>query len=79
MWFSDVLLVIDPRNADKNSASDIAAALVAAGASSIEIDESGATVSATMPTTDLSLLQHIDGVSYVRPVHSYFAAERQSA
>ena len=76
MWVSEVLLVIDPRNADRNTADDIAAALHSAGAHAIEIDESGQTVSATMPTSDMSLLQHIAGVSYVRPVHSYFASSQ---
>jgi hypothetical protein len=76
MWISEVLLVIDPRNADKNTATDIAAALSSAGAHDVEVGDGGSTVSVTMPTSELSLLQHIDGVSYVRPVHHYFATAR---
>jgi hypothetical protein len=79
MWFSEVLLVVNPRNADQNTATDIAAALLSVGATDIEVDDSCSTVSATLPTADLSLLQHIAGVSYVRPVHNYYSAERATA
>ena len=48
MWMSEVIIVVDPRNADRNSLNEIAAALVDAGGCVLEIDEGRGVLTVTV-------------------------------
>ncbi len=72
MWMSNVLIVVDRNNPDRNSIADLAAAVREAGASIIEVDEHNLVIEADMPTHEVVVVAAMDGVSYVRSVFSYF-------
>ncbi len=72
MWMSNVLIVVDRNNPDRNSITDLAAAVREAGASIIEVDEHNLVIEADMPTHEVVVVAAMAGVSYVRSVFSYF-------
>jgi hypothetical protein len=74
MWMSNVLIVIDRNNADKNSIADIVAALGEIDGQLIGIDEQNHVIEAAVPAHELATVKAIDGVCYVRSVFSYFSA-----
>jgi hypothetical protein len=76
MWMCETCIVIDRRNADGNSLSDLVAALKHAGASIEEIDEERHVIYALVSASDLATIRLMDGVSYVRVVHHYHADRR---
>jgi seryl-tRNA(Sec) selenium transferase len=72
MWMSNVLIVVDRNNPDRNSITDLASAVKEAGASIIEVDEHNLVIEADMPTHEVVVVAAMDGVAYVRSVFSYF-------
>lgn len=72
MWMSNILIVVDRNNPDRNSITDLAAAVKEAGASIIDVDEHNLVIEADMPTHEVVVVAAMDGVSYVRSVFSYF-------
>lgn len=73
MWMCHALILIDPRNDDRNSAHDIADALRFMGCDVDSIDEDRHLIEACFPSHELATIQAMDGVSYVRNVHHYHA------
>jgi hypothetical protein len=72
MWMSNVLIVIDRNNPDRNSLTDLAAAVKETGADVINLDEEQLVIEADMPTHEVVVVAAMDGVAYVRNVFSYF-------
>jgi seryl-tRNA(Sec) selenium transferase len=72
MWMSNVLIVVDRNNPDRNSLTDLAAAVGETGANIINIDEENLVIEADLPTHEVVVVAAMDGVAYVRSVFSYF-------
>ena len=71
MMMCDMLIVIDPGHPDRNSLDELAAALLCMGATVVEIDTARHVIEAVVPAPQVATLQHLGGVSYIRPVFSY--------
>lgn len=72
MWMSNVLIVVDRNNPDRNSLTDLAAAVKETGACIIDVDEHNLLIEADIPTHEVVVIAAMDGVAYVRSVFSYF-------
>jgi hypothetical protein len=72
MWMSNVLIVIDRNNPDRNSITDLAAAVQETGAEVVNVDDHNLVIEADMPTHEVVTVAAMDGVAYVRNVFSYF-------
>jgi hypothetical protein len=72
MWISNVLIVVDRNNPDRNSINDLASAVTEAGATVLAIDDENHVIEADMPTHEVVTVAAMDGVAYVRNVVSYF-------
>lgn len=75
MWMSNVLVVVDRNNADRNGVADIAAALSEAGAAVLGVDERRWLIEATLPSHEVPTVAAMEGVSYVRSVFTYLCGE----
>jgi hypothetical protein len=71
MWMSNILIVIDPKNADRNTLFDLANAATEAGAQVITVDENRYVIEAAIPSQYASIIAAMDGVAYVRSVFTY--------
>jgi hypothetical protein len=72
MWMSNVLIVVDRNNPDRNSITDLASAVKETGADVINVDTDQLVIEADMPTHEVVVVAAMDGVAYVRNVFSYF-------
>jgi hypothetical protein len=72
MWMSNVMVVIDPCNADRNCVADLAAAVMETGAECISVDEANGVIEAAVPAHEVPTIVAMVGVSYVRSVFTYF-------
>ncbi len=79
MWMSNVLIVVDQNNVDRNSLADLTAAVGEVGAVDLITDEVNHVIEAVIPTQEVSLIAEMDGVSYVRSVFTYFKDEEPQA
>jgi hypothetical protein len=75
MWMSNVLIVVDRNNPDRNSLTDLAEAVKIAGAENVSLDEDSQLIEADMPTHEVVVVAAMDGISYVRNVFSYFKGD----
>ncbi len=75
MWMSNVLIVVDRNNPDRNSIADLADAVKIAGAENVSIDQDSQLIEADMPTHEVVVVAAMDGISYVRSVFSYFKGD----
>lgn len=73
MWMSNVLIVVDPRNADHNSLADLIAAAIEAGAEIFAVDEQNYVIEAAVPSEQVMVIAAMDGVAYVRSVFAYLS------
>lgn len=71
MWMSNILILVDHKNADRNTLADITAALTDIGATICSVDESNLVIESAVPAHALSLVAAIDGVAYVRHLFNY--------
>ena len=72
MWMSNILIVVDRNNPDRNSITDLAAAVKETGAEVIDVDEHNLVIEADIATHEVVTVAAMDGVAYVRSVFSYF-------
>ena len=79
MMMCDMLIVIDPRHPDHNSLDELVSALECMGATVVEIDTARQVIEAVVPATQVETLNHLGGVSYVRPVFSYHCPPKSAA
>lgn len=68
---SNVLIVVDRNNADRNGVADIALALVETGAVVLGVDEQRWLIEATLPAHEVPTVAAMEGVSYIRSVFTY--------
>ncbi len=73
MHFSNILIVVDPKHVDGNSLQDIVGALTDIGAEIIEVDRDHHVIEAAIALREVPTVEAMGGVSYVRPVFTYFA------
>ena len=73
MWMCETCIVIEPKNADGNSLTDLVAALRLAGASVEQVDEERQVIYALVSANDLATIRLMEGVAYVRVVCHYHA------
>jgi hypothetical protein len=78
MWMCNAYIVVNQKNADRNSVREIALALFEAGAIMLAVDEDSATIEATVPAAELPIIEAMEGVSYVRSAFHYFANRPQA-
>jgi hypothetical protein len=71
MWMSNILIMVDRDNADRNGLHDIAAAVVDTGAQVILVDEERFAIEAAAPAQMVPIINAMEGVSYVRCVFNY--------
>jgi hypothetical protein len=71
MWFSNVLIVVNRNNADRNGLLDIAAGVADTGTNVLNVDEETFVIEAAAPSEAVATIQAMEGVSYVRCVFSY--------
>jgi hypothetical protein len=72
MWMSDVLILVNRQNADRNSLLDIASAVTDTGASVLSVDEEAFTIEAAAPSSVVAIISAMEGVTYVRCIFNYF-------
>lgn len=72
MWMSEILVVVNSKNVDSNALHEIAGAIEYLGASSVEIDDNAATLTATVPSSHVPTIHLIEGVTYVRPTLTWY-------
>jgi hypothetical protein len=72
MWMSEILIVVNSKNADKNALHEIAGAVGYLGGSDVAIDDANTTLTATVPCSQVSTVHHIEGVTYIRPTMTWF-------
>ena len=72
MWMSEILIVVNSKNVDSNGLKDIAGAVEYLGANSVDVDEEGSTVTATVPSSKVPTIHLIEGVTYVRPTLTWY-------
>jgi len=75
MWMSNVLIVVNRNNADRNGLLDIAAAVADTGTSVLNVDEESFIIEAAAPSEVVGIIQAMEGVSYVRCVFSYLCGD----
>ena len=79
MMMCDLLIVIDPKHPDRNSLAELASALESMDATIVELDPSRLVIEAVVPAPQVATLEHLGGVSYVRPVFSYHRPPKKAA
>jgi len=79
MMMCDMLIVIDPKHPDRNSLDELVGALECMGATIVEIDTARHVIEAVVPGSQVATLEHLGGVSYVRPVFSYHCPPTRAA
>ena len=72
MWMSDILILVNRDNADRNSLLDIAAAVADTGASVVNVDDEHFTIEAAAPADVVPVINAMEGVTYVRCIFSYY-------
>jgi len=72
MWMSNILIVVDRNNFDRNSIADLTAAVRETGAEVINVDDYNLVIEADLPTHEVVTVAAMDGVAYVRSVFFYF-------
>jgi hypothetical protein len=72
---SNLLIVVDRNNADRNCIADLAAAVLETGAHCVNVDEANGVIEAAVPAHEVPTVVAMDGVSYVRNVFIYLCSE----
>ena len=74
MWMSDCLIVVDQKNDDFNTLTDLAAAVGEVG-KVMNVDRDEHIILATIPAHEIEVVTQMAGVSYVRCVFSYYCGD----
>jgi hypothetical protein len=72
MWMSNILIVVNENNADRNAMADLAAAVAETGAECVNVDTACGVIEAAVPAHEVPTIAAMDGVSYIRGVFTYF-------
>jgi hypothetical protein len=71
MWMSNVYIVVNQNNWDRNSLCDLCAAVAHAGATVVAVDEHSHVIEAATPAQEVPIIAAMEGVAYVRCSFSY--------
>lgn len=74
MQKSHVTIIATCQNADHNTPKDIVEAVKECNASDLTLSENGV-IEATIPTSNIPVVQNMDGVCYVRSDMTYSTGE----
>jgi hypothetical protein len=75
MWISEILVLVNTKNADGNSLDDLATAMNDVGGAGVEVDQEQNTISAILPSSTVPTVALMEGVTYVRPIMTYFKSD----
>ena len=73
MWMCEACIVVEPRNPDGNSLTDLVNAVRDAGASIEQVDEERQVINAIVSANDLATIRMMEGIAYVRVICLYHA------
>jgi hypothetical protein len=68
---SDILIVADQNNVDKNKLEEIADAVRYGGGNIESVDTSRCVIEATVDPREIPVIERMEGVSYVRSIFTY--------
>ena len=71
MLMSNALVVIDPRNPDRNTLNEIADAVTDAGGTVLETNPDAHVIEVLIPMREIPTVAAMEGVAYVRQVFTY--------
>jgi len=71
MWMSNIFIMVNRDNSDRNSLCDLCAAVSEAGATLVAVDEAQHVIEAAIPAQEVPVIAAMEGVSYVRCSFSY--------
>jgi hypothetical protein len=71
MWMSNILVMFNRNNHDRNSLADIVAAVTDTGASIVGVDADRSVLEVAAPAHLVPVIAAMEGVSYVRCVFNY--------
>ena len=71
MWMSNVYIVVNQNNSDRNSLCDLCDAVTHTGATVVAVDEHNHVIEAATPSQEVPIIAAMEGVSYVRCSFSY--------
>ncbi|HZL34034.1 MAG TPA: hypothetical protein VFC78_01915 [Tepidisphaeraceae bacterium] len=70
---SDLYIMVNRDNADRNSLADLCAAVTEAGGTILNVDEQNHMIEAAAPSSEISTIAAMEGVSYVRSIFNYLS------
>ena len=73
MWMSNIYIMINSRNSDKNSLRDLCSAVSESGATVVSVDEQSNLIEAAIAAHDVPVISAMEGVTYVRCIFSYLS------
>lgn len=76
MWMSNLYILVDRNNADQNTLQELSAAVTEAGGTVQSVDEENHLIEATVPSSEISTIAAMEGVSYVRSIFNYYTAPK---
>ncbi len=81
MWMSNVFVVINQNNTDRNSLCDLCQAIGETGAAIIAVDDQKHVIEANVPAHEVPTIVAMEGVTCVRSFFNYIkgTTPRQSA
>lgn len=71
MWVSNIFILVNKDNVDRNGLHDIVAAVADTGTDIIHVDDDRFAIEAAAPSGALATIAAMEGVSYVRCAFSY--------
>ncbi len=75
MWMSNIYIMVNQDNTDKNSFYELRDAVAETGATILDVDEESFMIEANAPSHEVPVIAAMEGVSYIRCVFSYMAQE----
>jgi hypothetical protein len=73
MWMSNIYIMINQHNFDRNDLGELCAAVMDTGATIVSVDEQSLLIEATTPSQIVPTIAAMEGVCYVRCIFSYLA------
>ena len=76
---SNIYIMINSQNSDRNSLNDLCHAVRESGATIVSVDEQAHLIEAATPAQEVSTIAAMEGVSYVRCIFSYVSGTGRQA
>jgi ATP-dependent phosphoenolpyruvate carboxykinase len=75
MWMSNIYIMVNRHNYDKNDLGELCAAVTDTGATIVSVDEQSHLIEANTPIETVATIAAMEGVCYVRCIFSYLSDE----